>query len=185
VKERIKMNDFEESIGVIYDQKDYAGFLKRVVIAFVDLLIIILVSATVFFASDYLIYNDELYINFNFFFTLFFSVWYLALLKRSKYGTIGYNLTGVKIVDLKGEKPALFKMVLRVLLSLIGPFELIIDIIWLTSEITKQTLRDKYIGTYVIAKKASPVRTGNLQTVSLGFMGWNLMYREIKENDIK
>lgn len=103
-------------------------------------------------------------------------------MKRSKIRTIGYILTGVKIVNLKGEKPSIFKMILRASLLVIGPFELIIDIIWLTSEVTKQTLRDKYVGTYVVNLNAIPIGKGRLQNVTLGVMGWNLMYKEVKED---
>lgn len=71
------------------------------------------------------------------------------------------------------------------MLLLLGPFELFIDIIWLTSEATKQTLRDKYVGTYVINQNAVPIRKGKLQNVSLEFMGWNLMCREVQESQIK
>ncbi len=76
-------------------------------------------------------------------------------------------------------------MILRAFLLLIGPFELITDIIWLTSETTKQTLRDKYVGTYVVNKNSLPVGKSKLQNVTLGFMGATLMYREIKESLIK
>ena len=179
------MTDLEENIGVIFNREEYAGLIKRIVIAVVDLILIFGISISVLFITDYLIYNDELYYKFNFFFILIFSIWYLAFLKRSKFRTLGYILTGVKIVDLKGQKPSAIKMILRALLLLLGPFELIIDIIWLTSERTKQTLRDKYIGTYVVNKDAIPVKKGPLQNVSLGFMGWNLMYKEIKEDYIK
>jgi len=172
-----------ENPGVIFDKKDYAGFIKRVVIAIVDLIVILVISAAVLFGSDYFIYEEGAYYKFNFFFVLIFSIWYLALLKRSRFRTIGYMLTGVKIVNLKGAKPSAFKMILRAALLLLGPFELIIDIIWLTQEATKQTLRDKYVGTYVVTQDAVPVGSGTLQTVTLGVMGWNLMYREVKDGN--
>ncbi len=179
------MSDIKENFGVIFDKKDYAGFINRVVIAVVDLIVIFIISAIVLYISDFLIYEEESYFKFNFFFFSLFSIWYLALLKRSRFRTIGYILTGVKIVNLKGEKPSVFKMIFRVLLLLIGPFELIIDIIWLTQETTKQTLRDKYVGTYVVDQNAIIVGTGRFQIVTLGFMGFNVTYREIKEEEIK
>ena len=179
------MDNSGESLGVIFNKKDYAGLVRRVVIAVVDLFVIFVISAAILYISDFFIYDEDFYQKFNFILILLFSIWYLALLKRSKLRTIGYILTNVKIVDLKGEKPSIFKMVLRVLLLLLGPFELIIDIIWLTQEATKQTLRDKYVGTYVVNQKATPIGKAMLQTVNLGFMGWHLMYREVKETLIK
>lgn len=179
------MNNCEGNFGVIYEKKEYAGFLKRVVIAFVDIIVIVVAAASCRYITDFLFYYEDTYYEFNFFFLLIFSIFYLAILKRSKFRTVGYILTRVKIVDLKGQKPSIFIMILRVLLLLLGPFELFIDIIWLTSEATKQTLRDKYVGTYVINQHAVPIRKGKLQNVSLGFMGWNLMYREVQESQIK
>ena len=175
------MNENKEKSGVIYKKSEYAGLIKRIVIAVVDILVILIVSFVVLFLTDYLIYDETTYLKFNIIFFLIFSVCYLALLKRSKFGTLGYILTGVKIVNLKGRKPSVFDMVFRTLLLTIGPFELFFDIIWLTQESTKQTLRDKYVGTYVINRSAVPIADCVLQNVNLNVMGWNLMYREVNE----
>lgn len=175
----------EENLGVIYDKNEYAGFLKRVIIAAVDLIVLAIFAVISLSVSYYFIYYADNYIQFNLLFILFLAVLYLGFLKRSKYRTLGYILTGVKIVDLKGNRPTIFKMILRVFMLFFGPFELIFDIIWLTSEATKQTLRDKYVGTYVVNRHAIPVGKAKLQNVTLGVMGWNLMYREIKESQIQ
>ncbi len=179
------MVDSKENIGVYYEKDEYAGFLKRIVIAVIDIVIILLFSAVCLFVSNYFIYSENGYFNFNFFFILFLSILYLAILKRSKYRTVGYILTGVKIVDLKGKQPSIFRMILRVFLLLIGPMELVIDIIWLTSETTRQTLRDKYVGTYVVNQRAVPVGKGKLQRVTVGVMGCNLMCKEVNGSNIK
>jgi uncharacterized RDD family membrane protein YckC len=175
------MNDF----GVYYKKDDYAGFLKRVVIAIVDLIVLLIAAALSLFVTDYFVHDMNSYLKINFFIVIILSLLYLAILKRTQKGTIGYILTGVKIVNLKGEKPSIFKMVLRASLLVLGPFELVIDIMWLTSEATKQTLRDKYVGTYVVNKAAQPIGKSKLQNASLGVMGWNLLYREIKEDVLK
>ena len=175
------MNDNKDKLGVIYEKNDYAGLIKRIIIAVVDLLIILIVMSTVLYVSDYMINDETTYIKFNFIFFFVFSICYLALLKRSKIRTLGYILTGVKIVDLKGNKPSIFNMVFRTILLLAGPFELIFDIIWLMHESTKQTLRDKYVGTYVINNNANPVGSGRLQSVTLNVLGYNLVYSEVQE----
>lgn len=179
------MNNSDENFGVIYEKKEYAGFLKRVVIALVDIIVIGVVSVCCLYVTYFIFYYEDTFYKFNFFFTLIFSIFYLAVLKRSRFRTVGYILTRVKVVDLNGQRPSIFKMILRVLLQLIGPFEIVIDILWLTSEATKQTLRDKYIGTYVINQHAVQIRKAKLQNVYLGFMGWYLMYREVQESQIK
>jgi hypothetical protein len=57
--------------------------------------------------------------------------------------------------------------------------------IWLTSEVTRQTLRDKYVGTYVVRRDAVPVGRDRLQEVMLGVMGRHLTYWEVKTRRIE
>ncbi len=175
-----------ENSGVIYKSKDYAGFTRRLLIAAVDgIVFVLLLLPIVVFTTIALKDHDAFYFKINYIFSALLLIWYFALLKRSKFRTVGYVLTGVKIVDLQGNKPSVFKMILRLFLLFIGPFVVYIDIPWLMSEATKQTLRDKYVGTYVVRKNAIPIRTDRLQTVMLGVMSWSLTYREIKEESIR
>jgi len=164
----------EPDYGVFYHLTDYASFWKRVAIALIDFAVIIsLLILIKLFANPLYFHHSE--ISF-----LLFSFTYLAILKPSKIRTLGYIVTGVKIVNLKGNKPSFFHMLLRTALLLIGPFTLIFDILWLTGEPTRQTLRDKYVGTYVIKKNADPLGKGILQRVSLDVICWHLIYREVK-----
>ena len=179
------MSDVAGNYGVIYRKDDYAGLIRRVFITVIDFIVIALLSSISLYITSYMVEFDVIYFNFNFFIILSLLVWYFVLLKPSKYRTVGYRLAQVKIVDLHGKKPSIFKMLIRVLLLLIGPFEIIIDLIWLSSEKTKQTLRDKYVGTYVVDERANPIGKENLQTVVLGVMGWSITYREVDENSIK
>ena len=60
------MDNAEESLGVIFSKKDYAGLIRRVVIAVVDLFVIFLISAAILYVSDFsLSYVDskEIYKN--------------------------------------------------------------------------------------------------------------------------
>ena len=179
------MSNIDDKYGVVYKKDDYASLIRRVVIAVTDIIVIAALSAASLFITSPLIEFADMYLNFNMFLILSLIIWYFALLKRSKFRTIGYRLAQVKIVDLQGKKPSIFKMIIRALLLILGPFEFIIDLIWLTSETTKQTLRDKYVGTYVVDERANPVGNARLQTVTLGVMGLSFTYREVKENSIK
>jgi len=60
------------------------------------------------------------------------------------------------------------KMTFRFALLAIGPFELLTDLLWLTGEETKQTLRDKFVGTYVVKKTAIPI--GEAKLYKRGFI---------------
>ena len=174
------MDEINDKGGVYYDRDDYAGLLKRIIIAVVDLLVILIVMIIVVSLSRMFMSNEEDLAKVIFISFISISLFYLAILKPSKYRTLGYIMADVKIVNLKGNKPSLFTMLLRASLLLIGPFELIFDIIWLTSETTKQTLRDKYVGTYVVNRNALPTGKGPLRNVTLGVLGWYLTYQEVK-----
>ena len=179
------MRDLDSNYGVVFKKDDYASLIRRVFITVIDFIIIAILSFTSLYLTSILIEFEKIYFDFNFLIILFLFIWYFALLKRSKFRTIGYRLAQVKIVDLQGKKPSVIKMIIRVLFLLIGPFEIIIDLFWLASEKTKQTLRDKYVGTYVVDERAHPVKKTKLQTVTLGVMGWSITYREVKENSIE
>jgi uncharacterized RDD family membrane protein YckC len=178
------MEKTSNSLGAIYEKEAYAGLIKRVVIVVVDMIVLILSEFLVIYASDNFIYNWDAFYWFNFFASLFLTLSYLAILKRSRIGTVGYMITGVKIVDIKGRRPSILRMLLRTMLLIIGPFELVFDIIWLTSEKTKQTLRDKYVGTYVVNKSSSPKAYGKLRHVILDVMGWNLRFLEVEDSEV-
>ena len=81
------MNENKEKSGVIYDKNDYAGLIKRIIIAVVDILIILIVMSAVLYLSDYIINDEITYIKFNFIFFFLFSICYLGLLKRKAEGS--------------------------------------------------------------------------------------------------
>jgi len=70
-------------------------------------------------------------------------------------------------------------MTFRFFLLAIGPFELITDLIWLAGDEAKQTLRDKFVGTYVVRKTAKPIGEGKIIRTRLCVLGWNLEYSEV------
>ena len=113
---------------------------------------------------------------------LLLSFIYLSIIKPSRLRTLGYIFMGVKIVDLKGQRPSFFKMAFRYLLLIVGPFSLIHDILWLISEKTKQTFRDKVSGTYVIKKNAEPIGTGILAMKYYHITGLHIIALEVKKD---
>ncbi len=75
-------------------------------------------------------------------------------------------------------------MLFRYCLLIVGPLEIFLDLIWLTGEETKQTFRDKYVGTYVVNLKAKPIGQGPQIITKMNVMGWHLMFREVKKNTV-
>jgi uncharacterized RDD family membrane protein YckC len=106
---------------------------------------------------------------------------YLTIIEASPLGTLGFLLTGAKVVNLKGERPSVFRMTLRLLLWVIGPFNLLLDVLWLAGDRRRQMLRDKIAGTYVVRKTASPAGRGRIRLANLMILGLNLAYPEVGE----
>ena len=168
-----------ENIGIYYSSKDYAGFSKRVLAWAVDLIVILI--AIGFYTFIFLNYSSsqEYEIKILFWISLITCHVYLAVLKNTEHSTLGFKLTDIKVVDLYGKRPSFFKMTFRFFLLVLGPFEFIIDILWLTGEDTKQTLRDKFVGTYVVKRGIEPIGTGKIIQSNLCVMGWNLLFSEV------
>jgi uncharacterized RDD family membrane protein YckC len=170
----------EPKEGVYYAVNDYAGLLKRYFIIGVDLTVIYIFSLFVIVAFFDLPEKRELLIVSKLHVVFFISYIYLVIVKRSDWGTLGYILAGVRIVSLEGEKPPIWNMTLRFLLLIFGPVHFILDILYLSGDKYKQTLRDKIVGTYVIAQDAVPIGRGEQMYVSYFFFGWSIVFREVK-----
>ena len=61
--------------------------------------------------------------------------------ESSSIGTLGFLLAGMKIVNLKGERPSFVRMTFRLLLWVLGPFHPMIDLLWLSGDRDRQTPR--------------------------------------------
>jgi len=166
--------------GVYFARRDYAGFLRRLLIIVVDLLVIFVVG---------------------FFIQLFWSLaepgvespipslmWfgsaylYLTLLRGTRLRTLGYILTGVRIINLKREPPGFFWMNLRLFLWVVQPIILIVDLVWFWGDEDRQMLRDKFAGTYFIRRGAVPIGAGPILASTLFVLGYAIVYPEVKKN---
>ena len=164
---------------VYYKKQDYASIWKRIFAWVIDLSVISFFIGGYWYGNFYFINDSMLAVTISFWGSVLIAYVYLAILKPSKLRTLGFRVADIKIVDLYGKKPSWSTMLVRFLLLAIGPFTLIIDILWLTGETTKQTLRDKYVGTYVVRNSSEPYGTGISRNVELDFLGWHLIYKEI------
>lgn len=163
-----------------YAADSYAGFWVRLLAWLIDLLVL-----SVFLGSYGLVYakfSEQTLgeTNILFLISLITSHFYLAIIKRTKGSTLGFKLTKIKVVNLYGDRPSVVAMTVRFLLLAVGPFSLFPDLIWLAGERTKQTLRDKFMGTYVVRKSANPIGEAEIVQTRLLLLGWNLIYREVK-----
>ena len=123
--------------------------------------------------------NERRYVQILVLGSLVLAYAYLVFLKRS-LGTPGYWITGVRIVDLFGKRPSIIRMTGRFLWLAFSPLSLVLDLIWLTGEETRQTLRDKVVGINVVRKKAVPAGTGPEKIKVISIAGLYLRFREIE-----
>ena len=169
--------------GVYYATEDYAGLVRRFVIIGVDFMVICFVPAIIIVLIFDLPKNIDHIFSSKMYVFLLFSYLYLAIIKRSDWGTVGYRLTGVRIVNLKGKRPSLWQMTFRFLLLVFGPFHILIDLFWLGGDDYKQTLRDKIVGTYVIKHDALPLGKGEQLLVPYYFFTWSFWFREVRRSE--
>ena len=162
--------------GVYFARGNYVGLARRVVIILVDLamlyglygaLVILFVTLTVGFNS-------------TFFLIYVICAWlYLTVFKASRIRTVGYWLTGSRVVDLQGRRPSVFRMTFRLLLWLLGPFNLVFDLLWSGIDEDRQTLRDRFAGTCVINHSAEPIGTADIHLMHYNALGLTLMYPRV------
>jgi hypothetical protein len=85
----------------------------------------------------------------------------------------------VRIVGIQGGKPSLLQMTVRLIPLLPVPWSLLFDLGWIVDEPHRQTLRDKWAGTFVIRQKAVPIGTAPIRYKRIGFAGIFLIFPEI------
>jgi uncharacterized RDD family membrane protein YckC len=165
----------DTATGVWFRRDDYAGLFRRLAIDILDGLIVgCLCFGLLLVVRDSVPYR------------VLFAGWvgilfcYFVLLKRSRFGTVGYRLFGAKIVDMWGRVPGLWPLTLRMFFLVFGPLNYLMDILWLSSDAHRQALRDKFTQTYVVRKNAQPAGTGKLIYRYYEIFGYNFLFREIE-----
>ena len=104
---------------------------------------------------------------------------YEVVLKRSTIRTLGYRLTGCRIVNLQGQRPSLFALTFRALLWMFGPFNLLFDLLWCGIDDDRQTLRDRFAETCLINENAPPIGTGEIHLTYFDIGMFNLAYARV------
>ena len=170
----------EHPAGLFYGLKDYAGLGRRLLILSIDAMVLFIGYVLTMVAFGLSLLGTS---SFHIYALCFgaFCYLYLAVLARSRFGTVGYALTAVRIVDLTGERPSLACMSYRSVFALFGPLNALLDLVWLGGDNNRQALRDKLAGTYVIRRGAVPAGVGPQKLVFISFLGWNLLVREVSQ----
>lgn len=145
--------------GVYFLRDAYAGMGRRFVIIVIDLAVLIVVGILLIACSSSFPANveSERYFGYLWF---AFAYRYLVILEASPIGTLGFLITGVKILNLKGERPSILRMTFRLVLWVLGPFNVLINLIWLGGDYARQTVSDKCAGTIVVRRNSVPTEHG-------------------------
>ncbi len=185
---KTRKRDHSLGDGVYYADGDYMGIGRRIVIICVDLTVIVLggialacVLATVFTGvSERAAMRAELY---GWLFYLALVAAYMTVIKASRIRTVGYRVAGTKIVDLRGRRPSIFRMLFRLSLWVLGPFSFVFDLIWAGIDTDRQTIRDRFAGTCVIRNGAEPVGRGEIHMAYFTAGGFSLFYPHVTHRE--
>jgi uncharacterized RDD family membrane protein YckC len=165
-----------------YDPKDYVGFGKRLIVILIDSVAMILIGIALWVPFLVLILAQIIQTDPSgvFWITYLIAIWvYLAPVKRSHFGTIGYRILGIKLVSAKGGRPSLINMTIRMLMWMFGPFNFVLDLVWLGADTESQSLRDCYLGTYLVTRNANPIGRAPVHLARYNAMGFALVYPRV------
>jgi uncharacterized RDD family membrane protein YckC len=171
-----------------YELEDYAGFGTRLLVVLVDLFVMLFIGFILWIPFALLLMNGAIEEDPSGTYALLYlaAAWiYLAPVKRSNFGTIGYRLFGVKLVSAKGGRPSLFSMTIRMVMWMFGPFNLLFDLLWLGADTESQSLRDCYLATYLIKRKAVPIGRAPVHLTRYTALGFVIAYpRVVRPKDV-
>jgi uncharacterized RDD family membrane protein YckC len=169
--------------AVYFADRDYAGPFRRVAILGIDFVAVVVLSLTAVVGTWYIWFTrhpgseDPPLATLGV--MLVVAYLYLTVLKRSRIRSLAYILTGVRIVDIAGKRPSLLAMTIRLLPLLPLPWSFLFDLGWMMDEPGRQTLRDKWAGTFVVRRKAHPAGTAPLRLSRVGLFGVVIIVPEV------
>jgi uncharacterized RDD family membrane protein YckC len=168
--------------GVYYAPDDYVGLGRRVIIFFVDSIVLAAALFCVIFIWLLVGGGPPILLTI----AIATTVWiYIVFCKRSPLRTVGYWLTGCHLVNLQGQRPSLSALTLRSLLWMFGPFNFLFDLIWCGIDDDRQTLRDRFAETCLINDGSIPVGTGEIHLTYFDVGTFHLMYPRVTHPKIK
>ncbi|QDT98232.1 RDD family protein [Gimesia aquarii] len=163
--------------GVYFTSDDYIGIMRRIIIFMVDVTVLILLQALITIVHD-LLTGD--YVSETPIWIWLFCVWgYLTVVRASRIRTVGYWVTNSKIVNLRGNKPSVFRMTYRLLLSTFMSFNYIYDLMWSAVDEDRQSLTDRFAGTCVVKKNSAPQGRSEIHLANYCALGFIYVYQRV------
>jgi uncharacterized RDD family membrane protein YckC len=165
--------------AVVYRIEDHLTVVRRLIVDIIDTTVATIVSLLITIGA--LPFADHEVVYFGILVT-WPLVWvaYFVVLKASRFRTVGYVLCGARIVNLRGERPGYFALLGRLAFVLLGPFNFLVDLLWISSDPCRQALRDKVAHTYVIKISAVPSGAGQVVYRIYTVFGMTLLFAEVQ-----
>ena len=166
------------SEGFYYRTQDYVGVWRRLLVVFVDIAVVLglIVAAGI---ALYTLLPERFGVALQLPVAAGLSFLYLVLLKRSRLRTIGYRLAGVRVVDFHGGMPSVASLTLRLTFAVFGPFNILLDLLWIPGDPHRQALRDKFAHTYVVRSQAEPAGSAPIELRPCFILGCSFLFQEV------
>lgn len=165
--------------AVIYRTSDHIGTMRRLIIDTVDTALVVILSVIPTIVAFIALDAEEAALVML---AMWAVVWilYFVVLKGSRFRTPGYVVAGARIVNLHGQRPGYLPLLGRLAFVVLGPFNFLVDLLWVSSDPRRQALRDKFAHTYVIRKDAVPVGTSTIVYRVYMIFGMTLLFAEVR-----
>lgn len=184
----ISENDF--SGPILYRREDYVGPFRHLLIFAVDscVLYFLLVALTLIAIpiGDLITTNPMPIVALLW---LILSWVYLAVMKPSRFRSVGYWIADARIITIYGKPPSPGQMTMRLIWAAMYwvPYftvSIFTDLIWTTMNDERQMLRDLIVGTRMIRHHAKPVGVGKVSRCLLTGLGITVFYAIIRPRTI-
>jgi uncharacterized RDD family membrane protein YckC len=176
---------------MVYLREEYVGAFRHLLIFAVDAFVLyLLLFLLALIASPFgeLTSNDPA--RFVILPLLVVSWIYLAVLKPSRFRSLGYWIADAKIITIDGKPPSPWRMTMRLLWASMYFFPYLTinfftDLLWTTMNHERQMLRELMAGTRLVRNRAKPIADGKVTRCLFTGLGLTLFYARIRPKLIK
>jgi len=106
---------------------------------------------------------------------------YMVGLKSTRFGTLGYLITKVKVVGIDGKPASLYKNLLRLTAWVFFPFSVFWDLFWMIKSGRRQTFSDRISETYVVNKNFESHGTCSFNYTNEFFNGMTFTFIDMND----
>jgi len=172
----------------VYRREDYVGALRHLLIFAVDSCVLFfLLFLLTLIAIPFPDLHPMLFVVLPW---LILCWVYLAVLKPSRFRSIGYWIADARIITIDGKPPSPWRMTMRLLWTSMYFFpyltiNIFTDLLWTTMNHERQMLRDLMAETRLIRNGAKPIGVGRVSRCLFTGLGLTLFYARVRPKSLK